>query len=84
MNTANEGLSGLKNFIKLFTYDRTSKSDSLNVSGESGNKKIFGINLMANGSTVVSVFFSSTLGRSCFFSIGFPLRRGANIKNFFF
>jgi len=33
---------------------------------------------------VASSFFSSTLGRSCFFSIGFPLRRGANIKNFFF
>lgn len=50
-----QSLNGLRNIIKLFTYDRVSLNDDLNEAGEArADKKIFGINQMKNGSLVVS------------------------------
>lgn len=48
-------LTGLRNIIKLFTYDRVSLKDDLGVDGEAkSTKKIFGINKVKDGSIVVS------------------------------
>lgn len=48
-------LTGLRNVIKLFTYDRVSLKDDLGVDGEAkSTKKIFGINKVKDGSIVVS------------------------------
>jgi len=45
MNFNPQSLNGLRNIIKLFTYDRVSLNDNLNEAGEArSDKKIFGIN----------------------------------------
>ena len=48
-------LTGLRNVIKLFTYDRVSNRDDLGVAGEvRGTKMIFGINKVNKNAIVVS------------------------------